>query len=143
MTAKSLAHYRGIAAADIAPRDIKTLTRDEAAALFTQNYIGKPLWGRLQDDWTFLYAVDCTVHHGPSRAARILQEAASPALKVDGIFGPESTRVVNQISTGLETKLDWATRVRHARMSFFVGIVLADQSQLAFLKGWTNRTFAL
>lgn len=86
---------------------------------------------------------DFSVNCGLRGATRALQHACNdlgytPKLKVDGIMGPLTATALASFNTrkGVEVM----TEYRHSHYS---AIVARDKTQVRFLKGWLNRTYAL
>ena len=141
ITLKTLAAWRGTTVDALTAQDIQELTETEAKRIYEELYINRPNWHQLEDDWTFMYAIDCTVHHGQRRATMLMQDATGGILKTDGVFGPISRRTVNTISRDKKMARQWRKRFQQARAEFFVDICERDPSQLVFLRGWLARTF--
>lgn len=128
--------------AQVVPSDIKNLTRQEAAKIYEARY-----WNTMRLDevrsWRLAVVLfDFGVNSGPATAIKLLQTVLNDRfqekLDLDGVIGPK-TEVA--IATANETRL-----VRHlirAIQQRYVSICVNNPTQLAFLKGWLNRTYAL
>jgi lysozyme family protein len=86
---------------------------------------------------------DAAVHHGPQRAAILLQRAAGAGIKQDGTLGPKTLEQI-------EARLRHDTRGKSViadlakeRTRFFNRIVQRDPSQRTFLAGWNERLVRL
>lgn len=83
ITHHTLKRWRGVL--EISKLDVENLTRDEAAQIYEAWY-----WKRCHcqqmPSGVDLLLFDAAVNHGPSRAKRMLQEAAR--VETDGIVGP-------------------------------------------------------
>lgn len=132
VTQRALIDYLGI---PVSVSDVKNLTRKEAVEFYYRKYIEDPkLEKYLRDEWLLEYVFDMFVNHGARNASRILQRAA--CVVDDGIIGPITAGAANRADPAiLKRALD------RERSSFFVDIVLNDNSQLVFLKGWINRVY--
>lgn len=116
----------------VGPLDVKRLTEQDARDIYSRRYIRRPGFDMVKDDRLRALLVDFGVNSGPKAAVLALQRAigASP----DGRFGAETMRLLE----GKEGAKTYAGVLR-GRMKLYVDIVLADHSQLVFLRGWMNR----
>lgn len=106
--------------------DIKALTQDEAAQIYSRDY-WEPLHGDSLPDAVSFAMFDFAVNSGVGEAIRALQRALG--LTVDGVLGPQTIAAANRnpqaVVTGLSTE-----RV----------LLLAKlQTWPTFGKGWTKR----
>jgi lysozyme family protein len=111
--------------------DVRGITRDEAAAIYLENY-----WIPAKTD-LIPAAVrdihfDSAVNHGVGRAAKLLQAAAG--VEQDGSIGPVTLAAAGSLAPALLRAKYIAARYR-----FYGQIINRDRSQLAFIAGWMNR----
>lgn len=129
ITQRAWESYRMRRRAFRAPEHVRDLTETDARAFYFSEYIVP--WSWIMNSKLRELVIDSAVNHGESRAAKWLQEAAG--VTVDGIVGPKTRVAVN--SDSIETKRAFFKR----RAMFYVDIVLRDNTQLVFLRGWMNR----
>ena len=107
-------------------RDVWTATDDEISTIYHDEY-----WAPYCDDFPvgldYLY-FDMAVNAGPSRAAKLLQQALGVA--VDGRIGPITREAVRNADPE-----ELITKFSEAKRAFYVGL-----HQPKFTKGWLNRT---
>ncbi len=111
---------------------IKSLSKDEARAIYQRLYIDKPRFGEIKHPELRALVIDTGVLHGRHRAARWLQSVAK--VKADGWVGDITLGAVNgrswrPVYLGLLAR----------RYRGFADFVQSKPSQLKFLKGWVNR----
>lgn len=139
ITQDTLSAYRGVLAT---VEDVKNLTQDEAAKIYELRYWNTMRLDRIQRQRIALILFGLGVNMGPAAAIRLLQmtlnEHFREKLSVDGVLG-NHTDVA--ISTAPEAKL--CRKLIQAAQLRYAAICVSDASQLVFLKGWLNRTFAL
>ena len=73
--------------------DVRTLTQQEAAAIYAKNYWELARCGSLPSGIDFA-VFDCAVNQGVGRAARLLQQAANVA--ADGKIGPGTLAAISK-----------------------------------------------
>ena len=112
--------------------DVATLTEQEAREIYRRRYIRRPGFDMVTDDRLRALLIDYGVNSGPKRAVIALQRAigADP----DGTFGADTLKRLEG-KDGARTHAE----VLRSRLRLYVDIVLADHSQLVFLRGWMNR----
>jgi len=115
--------------------DIRKLTRARAAFLYQRDYWGK---ARCQDLPTPVNIVhfDCAVNTGISRAAKILQKAAS--VNADGAIGKITLDAVHT-----KSPIVLATDAIHERERFYGELVKSSPNLSRYIGGWLNRCAAL
>lgn len=115
--------------------DIKSLTVEQAAAIYYQDY-----WLPCQCDQlpaaTGVMVFGTAVNMGKRAAIRFLQQSLK--VKVDGILGPVTLRAAH-----LETPLTYASDYLSRRARRYHVIAYQDESQRRFLRGWLKRTYEL
>ncbi|TVR65359.1 MAG: hypothetical protein EA420_03420 [Candidatus Competibacteraceae bacterium] len=135
ITAATLGSARGNGRAATAG-EVQLLTMEEARAIYWHQYVARPNFDQIRDDYLQEVVVDFAVHSGPRRAAEALQRAVG--VRVDGIVGPMTLAAVNARDaekTALRVMLD--------RALFLLDLVGRDRSQAVFARGWANRLLEL
>lgn len=112
-------------------RDVKSLTLNEAAKIYQDNY-WTPAKCDLLPDIVREIHFDAAVNHGVSRAAKLLQQAVG--VNDDGIIGPATLRAIANTSNGY-----MLARYAAVRYRFYGEIIKRDRSQLVFITGWMDR----
>jgi lysozyme family protein len=126
---------------------VKNLTKEQALAIYRNNYWRNAGWGRVC--WYVCYlGYDATVNHGTGGAARIMQRALNEyapkltPLDTDGVLGPKTrARLVSLF--GVETPpkdiSQFGDLYLKYRKKFYDDIIAKNPSQAVFKKGWYNR----
>lgn len=128
ITRETLGNYRNIAADRV---DVYSLTESEARQIYLQKYVVEPGFLDLPEQ-VLPVVVDAAVLHGPSRAIRMLQEAAGATR--DGVLGPKSIASVK-----LADRRALVNTVSVIRLKFVANLVAQKPKQSQFLRGWVNR----
>lgn len=112
-------------------RDVRGLTKDEAAKIYFELYWKNSNCPALPTGIRDIH-FDAAVNHGVRRAALLLQAAAGATQ--DGAIGKNTIKSAFDISQDL-------LRMRYivARYRFYGQIVKRDRSQIAFIVGWLDR----
>lgn len=125
-------------------KDIKKLTRDEAANIYKVNYWVPSKAAEMAYPLCLLH-FDAAVNHGLGGAAKLLQRTINrikgPVLKVDGVVGPATIKEVRLIPSG--NLIFFCVELLKTRKEYFEAIAQNNPSQKVFLKGWLNRVEAL
>jgi hypothetical protein len=121
--------------------DIVKLTKTEAERIFRVMYCDPYGWLDLPFE-ACLCMLDATINHGLGVAARIAQRACnflawSPALTVDGKWGPKTREAVWALAHN--DSLWFASTFLRYRKDYYDRVIKGDSSQEAFRKGWYNR----
>ena len=113
------------------PRDVKTLTADEARQIYLELY-WKP--AKCQDMPPVVREIhfDASINHGVTRAAKLLQAAAGSTQ--DGAIGPATRKYVSAMEPML-----LLYRYITMRYRFYGQIIARDESQMANIDGWLRR----
>lgn len=115
--------------------DLSTLTEADARAIYERDYWQAARCDALPPAIAVAH-FDAAVNHGVGAAVRLLQEAAR--VTADGIIGPQTLGAVGKWSEPvLVVELLGRRALKYHRM------VLADESQDRFHRGWLNRLFRL
>lgn len=134
ITQATLAKWRG---RGVSATDVEALQETEARTIYRELYIHGPQFHRIMDPILRTHVVDAGVNHGVGWAARRLQEAAG--VTADGILGPISLRAINESNGAKTLHLAFCAR----RFARYAKIVVADPSQLVFIRGWIARANAM
>jgi lysozyme family protein len=117
----------GISAASYPDLDIVNLTREQAIAIYREDF-----WNRVGGDMLptgFAFqALDAAVNHGIGNAVRWMQRAAGVA--DDGKIGP-----VTKAAIRAQNSFDLVFKFNAERLRFYTKL----QKWNVFGKGWTNR----
>lgn len=127
-----LTYDRWRAAHGLSPRSVRELTDAERRALYLGDYWQPSAAGYLVRRLA-LAQFDAAVHHGPTRAIRLLQEALG--VPVDGVYGPITASAAAQVINERAT----LTRMLDYRRGLMRAICAADPAQYVFFDGWMNR----
>jgi lysozyme family protein len=127
----------GISKASYPSVDIKSLTLDEARAIYLRDYWNPLRLSEFKDQNLAELLLDTAANMGTKTAALYLQRAAKALgqnIGADGKVGPMTLKAVHAISAA-----SLASEIVTARASRYQKIVLDDPSQKKFLKGWLSR----
>lgn len=131
ITPVALAEFKGVDPNSITVSDIKSITEDDARAIYRQNYFDKPKLGQLPQDLQ-ASVFDMFINSG-SNAIKILQKAAGlPKSKQDGLIGPDTLAAVTSANV---SKSDYAD----ARIAFYKELVKKKPKTKKYLNGWITR----
>lgn len=122
--------------------DMAALTEDEARALYRRDF-WEDAFDKIPSQQLADKLLDSAVHLGKAKAVRVLQEALGEirfGVAVDGLFGPQTLQAVKLACEAHRRQLFEAWRARLAK--HYVGLVLQDRAQVAFLDGWLRRAVA-
>ena len=114
--------------------DVKNITDDELAAIYSENYWKAALCNILQSNIDMVQ-FDTAVNMGPVRAVKILQQAVG--VNADGNFGPATQQACAACSAP-----DAVARYCTIREGLYRRFAQAP-SQDKFLVGWMNRLNSL
>ncbi|TCA83699.1 hypothetical protein E0H65_35635 [Rhizobium leguminosarum bv. viciae] len=114
--------------------DVKGISNDEIAAIYSNNYWKKALCNVLQSHID-LVQFDTAVNMGPVRAMKMLQQAVG--VGVDGDFGAETQKACDACNP--EDTVALYCSIREALYRKFAQAPGQDR----FLAGWMNRLNAL
>lgn len=115
---------------------LKAITQSEWEEIFKTNYWDKCKGDLIEDQSIASMLVDFAWHSGVTNAVKTLQRVLG--VKVDGIIGKETLRVLNA-----KSPLPIFGALKQARLKFLNNIVKNDPKQKVNLKGWTNRVNAI
>jgi len=126
---------------EVTIEDVKSLTIGEAFKIYRAKYFTKPRISLLPEE-IHESMLDCSVHSGPSRAVKIMQNCigftgiATPI--VDGKIGPMTITAAKMMLNMMGSETANSALIEQRRM-FLEGIMEADPTQEVFRKGWMNR----
>jgi lysozyme family protein len=120
-------------------QEVQAMTVVEARAIYKEWYITKPGFDVIQSGKLRLILIDCGVLHGTGRAARWLQQ--SLGVVADGVIGPKTRDTLSGLAVNDQDLL--AKKVLGYRFQSFADIVVKDNTQLRFLRGWVSRAVTL
>lgn len=110
-------------------RDIANLTRDDAVAIYRNDYWEPSDAWKLPEPLDF-YVFDSAVNQGVVKSAKLLQEAIG--VTPDGVIGPFTLRRIERLGADEAGALFMAQRALH-----YVSLDTFD----TFGKGWLKRLF--
>lgn len=109
--------------------DIRSLTREEAKAIYRRDF-----WrfDGVRDQRVANKCLDTLVNFGVGGGSRLIQKAAG--VKQDGVIGPVTLGVINSLDPD-----KFLAKLREARIRYRFQRVKEKPSQMAFLEGWCVR----
>ena len=128
ITISTLAAWRG---RPVTVTDLKAIDANEIAAIYKGQYADKVLFSRLPRGVDYA-VLDCAVHCGPARAAKLLQDVAG--VEMDGIVGAKTLQAVQALAV-----YDVVDRLSRARLDFLRTLVTWG----TFGTGWSKRVAAV
>jgi lysozyme family protein len=114
--------------------DIKNLTVADASAIYFRDWWTKYNYGAIIPQAVASKVFDTSVNLGPSRAHKMLQEAAGAT--ADGVLGPATLAVVNMMNS-----LTILFTFQNLQASYYRNLVLVDPTLQKFLAGWIARAY--
>ncbi len=141
ITAQTLGEWRKLGRPASAA-EVQALTKDEARALYRQQYITGPGFEAITHPALLHLLVDTAVHSGPKRAEagqsgpkRAVQWLqAALGVTADGIIGPKTRAALAIADQGVLYSKVLGQRLRHLGR-----LTTHDPKQSAFAAGWMNR----
>ena len=125
---------------DAGPEDIKSLSKEDAAAILKKNF-----WDPLGLDALpaplALAVYDAAVNMGRARGVRLLQQAIVSLggdVAIDGVMGPETLAAIRA-----SPPASLANEVLAKRRFSYVALAETNPKMAVFLKGWLARVDAL
>ncbi len=120
--------------------EVRNLDIDTARDIYQLRYYNQPRIDKLPPAIQ-PFVFDCAVNHGPRRAIRFVQSVCNEAgfgpLASDGFMGPKTKAVADACYTAMQ---QWMlVALVQERKMFYTTIVMNDESQRQFLKGWLAR----
>ena len=132
ITAGTLGAWRGYGV-PASVEEVRQLSIAEAREIYRQQYIVKPGFALIDDDWLRAQLIDDGVLSGPIAAITTLQ--LELGVKPDGLIGPQTVAAANAAdAAALRRHLAVARALRLAR------IVQKDPTQSRFIVGWLSRS---
>jgi lysozyme family protein len=115
--------------------DIKSLTRDGAAAIYRARYWNEFRCGELPPGLDFAM-FDAAVQHLPGTAVGLIQKAVR--VPADGKLGPQTIAAANRAPRDQALNAYFAERAQ-----FYMDLITADSRKAVFRTGWFRRLFRL
>lgn len=130
ITQDTLTRWRGKPASD---EDVKGLELDEAKAIYEKWFWSPLSLNEIKDQNVATALMDMAVNFGLARCSKFAQQATG--VKVDGQLGPLSREAINKMP-----QHSFLLKFIDAVQDHYVNLVLSDDSQKVFLRGWINRS---
>jgi lysozyme family protein len=134
-----LTQYRGVPVTD---QDIFNLDKLEAATIYELKYWNTMSLNRVRSERLAFILFATGVHAGCRVAVRLLQQTLNKdfggRLMADGILGNGTDAALFSVPENTLCEM----LIRSVQLHY-AEICVSNPSQLVFLKGWLNRTFAL
>jgi len=117
-------------------QSVKKISHEEVEDIYKENYWLKAKCDKLPKAVALIH-FDATVNCGVRQANKFLQRSVNA--KADGVVGPKTLENVKK----LQPK-DIVRMYLEKRVDFYINLVVKNNSQIKFLKGWIRRalTFA-
>lgn len=148
ITLKTLSAYRKF---EVGAIDIENLTREEAIAIYTENYVNKPGFARIAniDQMVALECIDTGINMGVNTATTFLQRALNvfsdnganwSKLVVDGMCGAATINSIQAMRTmrGLEGMGILAIVLNCLQGNRYVELVENNVKNQTFIYGWVK-----
>lgn len=146
ITQTALARYRGHA---VTPDDVRRLSRDEALAIYRQNYINGPGYNRIAalSESVAIEVIDTGINCGPATSTRYLQRCLNVLnqqgndwrdITVDGQCGPMTAGALAAL---LNQRGDAGAKVLRVALNclqgnHYIALAEAKPSNERFVYGW-------
>ena len=136
VTQRTLAAWRGH---DVSVDDVRNMTADEARNIYRTAYYTRPKIDQIPE---LLQPImfDMSINHGPGTAIKLLQQVLNDTgntCSADGGIGDETIACAQAATQEVGDLL--IQKLVKQRIAFYNAIVLGDDSQRVFLRGWLNR----
>jgi lysozyme family protein len=126
----------GISAAAHSDLNIKSLTLDEAKALYQREYWDRVDGDRLPDSIALL-VFDAAINNGIGRSVRWLQQAVLVAQ--DGVIGPRTLQAIDHVVARPGGSMELGAELLAQRLTFMTALA----TWKSFGLGWARRLFRL
>jgi lysozyme family protein len=121
--------------------DIKSLTREQAKAIYRRDFWERYKYCQIGDQVISAKLLDLSINMGPNSAHRLLQRALKANgcsdIKEDGIIGRMTLAAVNRVDASA-----LLAAIRSEAAGYYRLIVASKPDQNKFLQGWLNRAYA-
>ncbi|MDF2866609.1 MAG: hypothetical protein K0S11_79 [Gammaproteobacteria bacterium] len=122
--------------------DIKTMTQQEAMAIYRRDWWDQYKYGLITDQRVATKVFDMAVNMGGGQAHKLLQRACNQVCKqallsVDGVLGIKTLTQVNRLPSDI-----LLVALREQMANFYRGLVQQKPALAKFLRGWLNRAAA-
>lgn len=125
--------------------DLRDILPETARAIYFEKFMLDPGISAISDDNIREIVFDAAVNSGPVNAIKILQRALntdlSEHLTVDGVLGPKTLEVVNDLH--VEYAMKFCLALCAQRLRFYANIIRVNPQQAVFAGGWINRIAGL
>ena len=125
---------------DIDADDIRTLTIDQARAIYDRQWWERYGYGRIDNQWIATKLLDLSVNMGPRQAHIIAQRALLATgypVKEDGILGAVTIEAINNCAN----KSGLHIAMRSEAAGVYRLIVARKPALSVFLTGWLRRAY--
>jgi len=131
ITGKTLGNWRHLGR--LATSDeVAALTESEAREIYRHRYIIEPSFDAITHPALQSLLVDSSVHSGPQKAVKWLQEALG--VTVDGVIGSKTREAIAKADQNILYSKVLAAHLRHLGR-----LITNDPEQSVFAAGWMNR----
>lgn len=121
-------------------QDVKTIRKSAAREIYYSRYYIRPGIDKLPDPLHHL-VLDSSVHHGPYRAVKLLQQTiyrnGGDTGPLDGLIGPKTINASNSAYELLGT--EFINQLVNTRVGFVDRIAKRNPALLTFRPGWVKR----
>jgi len=133
---KFLCDEAGLLPSD-ADTEIKTMTKEQAAALYHKCWWDRYGYGALRNQQLATKIFDMAVNMGAEQAHKLLQRSANELgmkLEVDGVLGPETLRAANACIPDM-----LINKLVSKQAAFYQQLAIDHPKMRKFLTGWLER----
>jgi lysozyme family protein len=131
---------------DVDANDVRQMTREQAAAVYRERFWWPALNGI--PERLAIKAFDFGVNMGPGQSTRLLQRALndyaaitkSPALYVDGVFGPATSGAIAKVESSVAGLL--LADFEELAGRFYFDLAEKRRSARDYFFGWMRRCYA-
>ncbi len=113
--------------------DVRTMDVTEAKEIYKAWWWNALDLDKISDQRVATALLDVGVNFGIVRSSKLVQQ--SVGAKIDGQLGPITQASINCLSRTI-----FLAKFIDVVQDFYVNIVIQDQTQLKFLRGWINRS---
>lgn len=122
--------------------DIRTLTREEAIAIYRRDWWDRYRMGEIEDVAIASKVLDVFVNVGPIQGATIVQRALHACgqrhVTVDGIIGTQTIAAINAV----KPRAALLAAIRAEAASYYRDLVARRPELRRYKQGWLNRAYA-
>lgn len=125
--------------------DIKKMTMEDAKRIYKDLWWDKYGYGRIEDQVIATKVFDFSINMGVKQAHKLLQRALNRAFHMslveDGVLGPITISVINNIDDDVEGK--FVDVFSGVAWEFYQSLIAKRPSLSVFAKGWKHRAHAV